>query len=233
MSELSAAGRQRLRDRRAPFEASLEEAVERIEGAAQLDAGAATRMNALAKRLAAVIEPPLKKAKKATSDWWCSPPEITEPLAEFFGGPVDVDPCSNPRSLVQARRSFHRGGLVLPWRYAPSSARTVYQNDPYSQAAPWTSKALHEIATGNVVELVRLSMMSTSTQWWEDMCNFHNRNPRILGLRRLAFLDPDAHDPLATRESCRFEPALTYFGPRTLAFTRAFAHLTRWSTWGR
>lgn len=35
------------------------------------------------------------------------------------------------------------------------------------------------------------------------------------------------------RQSCRFEPALTYFGPRVKEFERTFGHLARWSTWGR
>lgn len=169
----------------------------------------------------------------ASSDWWCSPPEVTVPLAELFDGPVDVDPCSNPRSIVQARLALYSGGLVLPWRLHRPVHRTCYENFPFSSPVPWTAKLLSELKAGNVREHVRLSQMDASTQWWRDMCLLPRRNPRILVLKRIAFLDPFAEQAGKKRESCRFVPALTYFGPRPERFTRVFAHLTRWSTWGR
>lgn len=180
----------------------------------------------------------------SNSDSWCTPPAITNPLAMLMGGPVDVDPCSNDRSIVQARLALTTGGLIRPWRLTRPVDRSVYQNDPYSKAAPWTAKMLHEMACDNVKELVRLCMMSTSSQWWADMCMSDHvaldsgktgmvRNPRILALRRIAFLDPFAAEAGLKRQSCRFEPALIYFGSRSKEFDREFKHLTRWSTWGR
>ena len=170
---------------------------------------------------------------KGTSDSWCSPPEIAEPLMEFFDGSVDVDPCSNDRSIIHAMLAYQRGGLVLPWRLDAPIDYSVYQNDPYSQAEVWTRKALFELDIGNVREWVRLSMMSTSAQWWSDMCLLPEVNPRILALKRIAFLDPAAATAGTKRQSCRFEPALTYVGHRPERFTTTFAHLTRWATWGR
>ena len=167
------------------------------------------------------------------SDSWCSPPEISDGLLEMFQGPVDVDPCSNERSIIRARMAFTAHGLALPWRLPRPVDRTGYQNDPYSQAAAWTYKMLHELAVGNVREHVRLCMMSTSTQWWADQCHKPRRNPRILALRRLEFLDPFLRWGSGGTGVARFEPALLYWGPRPARFTKVFAHLTRWSTWGR
>lgn len=169
----------------------------------------------------------------SNSDKWCSPPEIGDPLAQFHGGPVDIDPCSNERSIIQARETYTEGGLVLPWRMRRPVNWTGYQNDPYSECDAWTYKMLLELSLGNIREHVRLCMMATSTRWWEKQCTLPRRNPRILALKRISFLDPDAPEAGMKRESCRFEPALVYFGPRAAKFTRAFAHLTRWSTWGR
>lgn len=166
----------------------------------------------------------------SVSDTWCSPPEIGEPLEQFFQGPVDVDPCSNERSVIKALVAYTTGGLILPWRrHVPG---TCYENFPYSQGQPWTDKMLNELATGNVTEHIRLSMMATSTKWWSDMCLLPRLVPRVLGLKRLKFLDPrpgKADD----RVVCRFEPALTYIGHRPERFTREFDHLTMWATWGR
>lgn len=169
-----------------------------------------------------------------TSDSWCTPPEIADPVEEFFDGPVDVDPCSNDRSVIRAVLALRSGGLLLPWRLPGSDAKgTVYENDPYSMAGIWTDKMLHELAWGRVTEIIRLSMMATSSMWWQRMCLMPARRPRILGLRRIAFLDPFAETAGQKRQVCRFEPALTYIGPRVKRFDKVFAHLTRWSTWGR
>lgn len=168
------------------------------------------------------------------SDWWCSPPEIADPLAQFFAGPVDVDPCSNLRSIIQAVLKMTHGGLVRPWMLPPETfgaQRSAYENPPYSQGEVWANKAIAEVNCGNVNELVRLTMTATSSEWWAAVCMQMNRNPRILCLRRLTFIDPETGK--IGDYPCRFDPALTYVGPRTELFTKTFSHLTRWSTWGR
>lgn len=167
------------------------------------------------------------------SDWWCSPPAITDRLVEFFGGPVDVDPCSNPRSIVRARRALTTGGLVLPWRLPRPVDRTFFENFPYSQPNAWTHKLLIELSSGNVVEGIRLSMFSCSSQWWADQCYKPRRNPRILALKRIPFIDPEVDEASQKWVVARFEPALIYFGPRWQRFDRVFSGITRWSTWGR
>lgn len=171
----------------------------------------------------------------SNSDSWCSPPEIADPLEDFHGGPVDVDPCSNERSIIRARRAYVTGGLVLPWCLPTPVDGSCYENFPYSQGDEWTVKLLAELAAGHIREHTRLCMMSTSTHWWARQCLLPERNPRILALKRIPFLDPFAIEAGKKRVGCRFEPALVYFGPgtRVRQFDRAFAHLTRWTTWGR
>jgi hypothetical protein len=182
--------------------------------------------------LQGLAKPPTARGG-STSDKWCSPPEIADPLADHFAGPVDVDPCSNERSIIQARMTLRSGGLVFPWRMERPVDHTGYQNDPYSESDAWTRKMLAELAAGNIREHVRLCMMSTSAAWWADMCLRPKRNPRILALKRIAFLDPYAETAGKKRMGCRFMPALVYFGPRAARFTRIFAHLTMWTTWGQ
>lgn len=158
------------------------------------------------------------------SDSWCSPQPIADGLEDLFGGPVDLDPCSNHKSIIRAKEAYFRGGLILPWR------RTTYANFPYSKADLWVEKGSAELEAGNVRELIYLSQASTTTGWWRDMCEHPRWNPRILFLRRLVFIDPTDQ---GREYTCRFEPALTYFGPRPTQFTRAFTHVTNWATWGR
>lgn len=165
-----------------------------------------------------------------STDEWCSPLEVAVPLFHFWGY-ADVDPCSNDRSVIRAHHRYTWGGLTLPWGSGalPGLGDQAYANWPYSQNAPWASKARQEMRIGNVAELVVLCMYAASTQWWQDLMLKPRRNPRVLATKRLKFLGPDSK-PV---DSSRFEPALIYYGKRVAAFDREFKSITMWSTWGR
>lgn len=194
-----------------------------------------------------------KKASTMDSDSWCSPHSVADGLVDFFGGPVGTDPCSNPNSIIKARRAFHAGGLHLSWT-RPKDPPTAYRNNPYSDTLPWICKAVREMHKPELPleEEVGLVMVATSTEWWRKMCgvepvlvqpdtfgkltrNYKHtgkllelrpRNPRLLFTGRLKFLG-DADN------GARFDTVLTYYGPRAERFDRVFKHLTKWSTWGR
>lgn len=158
-----------------------------------------------------------------TSDEWCSPPEVADPLFDFWGF-ADWDPCSNHRSIIRAKdRAIETGGLLKRYR-----AKT-YQNHPYSMNDVWSDKAIGELRAGNVRELVILCMTSTSTVWWSNLMNKPKRNPRVICTKRLLFLNAKGEK----EDSSRFDPALIYYGPRTAKFEKHFRSIARWSTWGR
>jgi DNA N-6-adenine-methyltransferase (Dam) len=157
-----------------------------------------------------------------TSDEWCSPPDITVPLYEFWGV-ADGDPCSNPRSIVRARQKLTSGGLVHHWW------KSTYANWPYSQNDPWSEKAIAEMKAHRVAELVVLCMTATSTRWWRRLMTASQRNPRVVCTKRLPFIGPSGKP----EDSSRFEPALLYYGRHTKKFDRMFRHVAMWSTWGR
>lgn len=156
------------------------------------------------------------------SDGWCSPRMVTAPVAEFFGGRVHTDPCSNERSIVDAVIAYTFGGLHFPW------IKETYENCPFSKTLAWTDKGLAELKSGRCTELVRLTMVSTSSAWWSKMARF-KINPRFIFTKRLKFRG-DATTP---NQGARFDTVLTYFGKRHKQFDKAFRHLERWSTWGR
>ena len=157
-----------------------------------------------------------------SSDSWCSPPEVAVPLFDFWGW-ADCDPCSNERSIIKARKRYTEGGLIKPW------LEQTYNNNPYSQNEVWADKAIHEMRVGHVAELVILCMTATSTRWWHRYMIEPRRNPRVILTKRLKFLGPGGK-PV---DSSRFEPALIYYGKRSAAFDRHFAHVAMWSAWGR
>src|SRR2546427_416102 len=100
----------------------------------------------------------------SASDHFCSPPEIADPLFDFFGGPADCDPATNPASIIQATVMYTVGGLHLPWGKKP------YNTPPYSGTGPWFAKGHIEIEANRVRELVALVMATTGTGWWRSAC---------------------------------------------------------------
>jgi hypothetical protein len=177
-----------------------------------------------------------KKKSSMDTDSWCSPHAVADPLAQFFHGPVDFDPCSNPNSIIKARRALHAGGLHLPWKLKNPVDWSCYENYPYSKGLLWTPKSMYELIVGNVHELVRLVMVATSTRWWSQQCGVMPtvvkdrerlpRNPRILFTKRLKFIGDVGF-------GARFDTALVYYGDRNRQFEKEFHAITRWMAWGR
>src|SRR5688572_21759556 len=83
-------------------------------------------------------------------DAWCSPPELRDALLRFTRGePVDLDPCTNDRSIIPARTQWTRAdaptaGPIRPWCRYDGSAATVWCNWPWSDPAPWANACREE-----------------------------------------------------------------------------------------
>lgn len=92
-----------------------------------------------------------------TTDAQCTPRDLALAL-----GPFETDPCSNPRSHVQARLRYmlERGqdGLRLPW------FGLTFVNGPYSDPLPWCQRlrAHHEPWVG-------LWKLDTTTRWFAEL----------------------------------------------------------------
>ena len=52
------------------------------------------------------------------SQSWCTPPKYVDVIKRFWGGRIDLDPCSNPFSIVHADTEFmlpEKDGLEQEW----------------------------------------------------------------------------------------------------------------------
>ena len=170
------------------------------------------------------------------SDSLCTPPTILDPIYELYEGMIDVDPCSNPHSIVRAKIAYYTGGLTMPWSAngrVGGPPGNDYENHPYSINDPWMQKAVYEMKVGHVRELVVLCMAAPSTYWWQGFMIKPRVNPRVVCTGRLKFMGPDGR-PM--KDTARFDTALIYYPSRksrVAKFDRLFKHVTRWSTWGR
>jgi hypothetical protein len=68
-----------------------------------------------------------------------TPPELVQPIKEFWGGKIDLDPCSNKGSLVKADTEWTlpTNSLKQPWAIKQPRT-TVFVNPPY--APYWLSE---------------------------------------------------------------------------------------------
>jgi hypothetical protein len=62
-----------------------------------------------------------------------TPPELVQPIKEFWGGKIDLDPCSNKGSLVGAETEWTLpcNSLGQPWAIKQPRT-TVFVNPPYA-----------------------------------------------------------------------------------------------------
>lgn len=77
---------------------------------------------------------------RGSGDHRNTPESVLRPV--WAMGEIDLDPCSNAYSIVNAKTSYDlsRGqdGLVLPW------FGTVFVNGPWSKLRPWAKRSVNE-----------------------------------------------------------------------------------------
>jgi hypothetical protein len=169
------------------------------------------------------------------NEHWCTPDWILEVPRTMAGGTIALDPCSNPRSRVNAFAEYHNrprakwpihrvDGLVTPWIvHRPNTAvrKIAYMNPPYSRGVidQWVARAAEQ---SDYIDVVGLVPLRPSSEWWRTHCWPRPAGPcRGLCLlnRRVRFVGAPSG---ATWESC-----LVYWGDLPGLFGGAAAGLGR------
>ena len=142
-------------------------------------------------------------------DTWNTPKEIVDKVVEYFGGPVELDPCSNNRDNpnVPCIQCFTEedDGLAHQW-----NANSVFVNHPYSDSKHWIPYARRMFDEGNVQEMILLIKLDISTKWYRSIAD----RPWIAIDHRLRFGDAKGAAP--------FQSALFYLGPDPGRFFKVF-----------
>src|SRR5688572_28422274 len=95
-------------------------------------------------------------------DDWRTPLSVLERVRRL--GPIGLDPCSGPESIVGARVEISppRDGLAADWA-KEAAGGIIYMNPPYGrEIGRWTEKALQEARAG--AEIVALIHARTDTR---------------------------------------------------------------------
>lgn len=148
----------------------------------------------------------------------CTPGPVLELVYEVLGSPVGIDPCSNPRSIVKAKRSvmLPEDGLSVAWH----EHETGFVNPPFGKAEEprWIQKAIQEAALG--WEGILLLPAKTGAPWFEPLyrhspCICFWGSPELDVEGRIWFHEEDG--------GATFNTEFVYLGPRYEAFARVFS----------
>lgn len=127
---------------------------------------------------------------------WRTPACVLEAIAWL--GPIALDPCGAPGSLVQAeielRQDDGDDGLgPTPWRTIVDgcSSRLVYVNPPYhrDELPRWIARCVHEARQDSTLSIVLLVPARTETRWFQlardqaHACAFWRGRLRFVGAR--------------------------------------------------
>jgi hypothetical protein len=112
------------------------------------------------------------RALNTLSQEWGTPEKYVNAVRDFFGGKIDLDPCSNEYSIVHARKEYRlpeHDGLRESWRFS-----TIYVNPPYGidkERGTSIKKWLCKCAVANIEyksEVLALVPVATNTGHWKN-----------------------------------------------------------------
>ena len=143
---------------------------------------------------------------------WGTPPKIVDTIKEFWDGEIDLDPCSNEFSIVNAKVEYclpRLDGLEETWNF-----KRIFVNPPYGKdkergttIKDWISKC----NCANVVynsEVIALIPVATNTSHWKHNIFGNATNVCFLRDTRLKFLENGEYSKKGAPMAC----ALVYWG---------------------
>lgn len=103
---------------------------------------------------------------------WCTPVKYVKLINTFFAGHIDLDPCSNDDSIIDAMNKFvypFKNGLLETWNY-----KNIYVNPPYGKFKEtnttikhWFKKCYEANKLYNS-EVIALVPVATNTSHWKE-----------------------------------------------------------------
>jgi hypothetical protein len=153
---------------------------------------------------------------------WGTPKKYVDAVKEMFGGEIELDPCSNPDSIVHAKVEYllpKHDGLIESWNF-----RTIYVNPPYGidQAHGTTIKDwLRRCEEANALfgsEVLALVPVATNTGHWKKYVYGKATAICFLYDTRLKFLVNGKNGGKGAPMSC----AMVYWGKHFQRFSKIF-----------
>jgi len=153
---------------------------------------------------------------------WCTPPKYVNAIKEMFDGEIQLDPCSNKSSVVNAKVEYilpKDDGLAKEWNY-----KTIYINPPYgadrqrgTTIKDWLKKCYESHHKFNS-EILALVPVATNTAHWKHYVFGKAEAICFLYDTRLKFLVNGSTDNKGAPMSC----CMIYWGNNISKFNKIF-----------
>lgn len=149
---------------------------------------------------------------------WCTPPKYANVIKAFFEDGLELDPCSNEFSVVEAKVKYmlpENDGLKESWQY-----KTIFVNPPYgadrergTTIKDWIRKCeeAHRLYGSEVMALIPVA---TNTHHWKDYIFGKAASICFLYDTRLKFMIDGVLDEKGAPMSC----AMIYWGENVERF---------------
>lgn len=156
------------------------------------------------------------------SQEWGTPEKYVRAVREFFGGRIELDPCSNEYSIVHAEVEYQlprHDGLTESWNF-----QTIYVNPPYGldkEHGTSIKKWLGRCAmahTAHKSEVLALVPVATNTSHWKKYVFGQAAGVCFLYDTRLKFLVNGRDGGKGAPMSC----AMIYWGRHYESFFSRF-----------
>ena len=153
---------------------------------------------------------------------WCTPAKYVSVVRNFFGGEIDLDPCSNNSSIVKATIEYklpEKDGLKESWNF-----QKIYVNPPYgadrergTTIKNWLAKCF--LANQDYKsEVIALIPVATNTGHWKQSVFGKASAICFLYDTRLKFLINGTEEHKGAPMACCF----VYWGSRIDKFSSHF-----------
>lgn len=163
----------------------------------------------------------MSAGRKNTSDKkdWNTPPKYINLIKDFFGK-IELDPCSNVNSFVDAETKYilPTNGLNESWNF-----KTVFVNPPYGRNPDdktslynWILKGVESAKLGN--EILYLIPVATNTKHFKTLIFKNATSICFLEDTRLKFWNNGNEDKKGAPMAC----CLVYFGNNHDKFLNVF-----------
>lgn len=157
-----------------------------------------------------------------SSHHWCTPQKYVDAVKRVLGD-IELDPCSNSFSLVQAKHSYtlpQIDGLQSSWSY-----RTIFVNPPYGRDKErktsiwnWLCKCV-QAYTEHQSEVIALIPVATNTKHWKEFVWGKATSIAFLFDTRLPFIAEGNAKTKGAPMAC----AMIYWGSHPALFEEVFS----------
>lgn len=157
--------------------------------------------------------------KQAKDTVYITPEKILEPVRNYFGGQIPLDPATEPNNPTRAEVFFTEqdDGLKLPWNYSG-----VFINPPYGKILPEFIKKISEEARSGIPIIALLPCGARfSTRYWQDHALTERLNCICFVRGRVKFIRPTGE----VAKQNPYDSQIYGYNVSSRAFRKHFSHL--------